>query len=177
MVTVWVLDRSWKKDWQPALTSGLAALTPLFSYLVWSMTTLADKFQVIEVRFFGSGRTDVPCGTQWASLGLPHDHFWRYDPQGSLIGWTSALQSLSMLTPQRVFYYGIEIAAILLALAACMILFRKRPEIALYGLAIIITSLLSGAPQGMLRYMLTVPACSWSWPDGVASRSSIVFGR
>jgi hypothetical protein len=37
-------------------------------------------------------------------------------------------------------------------------LIRKRPEIALYGLAVIITSLLSGAPQGMLRYMLTVPA-------------------
>jgi hypothetical protein len=81
-----------------------------------------------------------------------------YDLQGSLIGWTSALQSLSMLTPQRVFYYGIEIAAILLALAACIILFRKRPEIAVYGLAIIITSLLSGAPQGMVRSMLAVPA-------------------
>ena len=158
MVTVWLIDRSWKMDWKRALTSGLAALTPLLSYLVWSMTTLADKFHVIEVRFFGSGRTDVPCGTQWASLGLPHEHFWMYDLQGSLIGWTSALQSLSMITPQRVFYYGIELAAILLALITSALLIRKRPEIALYGLAVVTATILSGAPQGMVRYVIAVPA-------------------
>jgi hypothetical protein len=158
MVTVWLIDKSWKKGWENALSSGLAALTPLFSFLVWSLTSLADKFHVIEVRFFGSGRTDVPCATQYASLGLPHEHFWMYDLQGSMLGWISALQSLSMLTPQRVFYYGIEITVVLLALTACLILIRKRPELALYGLAVIITSLLSGTPQGMLRYMLTVPA-------------------
>jgi hypothetical protein len=158
MVYVWVKDRSWNKGLEKAVWTWLAALTPLFSWLVWSATTLADKFHVIEVRFFGSGRTDVPCGTQWASLGLPHEHFWMYDLQGSLIGWTSALQSLSMLTPQRVFYYGIEIAAVLLALVTSIMLIRKHPEIALYGLAIIVTSLLSGAPQGMLRYMLAVPS-------------------
>jgi len=158
MLTVWLIDRSWKKGWESALSSGLAALSPLFLYLAWSLTSLADKFHVIEVRFFGSGRTDVPCATQYASLGLPHEHFWMYDLRGSMLGWNSALQSLSMLTPQRVFYYGIEIAVVLLAVAACLIIFRKRPEIALYGLAVIITSVLSGAPQGMLRYMLAVPA-------------------
>ena len=158
MLSVWLMDRSWRKNWKPAVGSGLAALVPLFSYLVFSWTELYAKFHVFEVRFFGSGRTDVPCGTQWASLSLPHEHFWMYDLAGSLQGWASALQSLSMFTPQRIFYYGIEIAAILLALAACMTLFRKRPEITLYGLAVIVTSLLSGAPQGMVRYMLAVPA-------------------
>jgi hypothetical protein len=158
MVTVWLIDRTWKKGWVDALSSGLAALTPLFSYLVFSWTTLAEKFHVIEVRFFGSGRTDVPCANQVASLGLPHEHFWMYDPQGSLIGWTSAFQSLNMLTPQRVFYYAIEITTVLLALTACIVIFRKRPEIALYGLAVISTSILSGAPQGMVRYMIAVPA-------------------
>jgi hypothetical protein len=158
MVTVWLTDRSWQKGWARALSSGLAALSPLFSYLVFSWTTLADKFHVIEVRFFGSGRTDVPCATQWASLGLPHEHFWMYDLQGSLSGWTSALQSLSMLTPQRIYYYGIEIAAVVLALIASIMLIRKRPEIALYGLAVITASVLSGAPQSMVRYMIAVPA-------------------
>jgi hypothetical protein len=158
MVFIWVTDRSWRKGLERAVWTGLAALTPLISYLVFSLTSLADRFHVIEVRFFGSGRTDIPCATQWASLGLPHEHFWMYDPQGSLTGWISALQPLSMLTPQRVFYYGIEIAVILLALVACIILFRKRPEIALYGLAVITTSVLSGTPQGMVRYMIAVPA-------------------
>ncbi len=158
MVYTWVRDRTWKKGPEKAVWSGLAALTPLFSWLVWSATSLADKFHVIEVRFFGSGRTDVPCGTQWASLGLPHEHFWMYDLRGSLTGWISALQPLSMLTPQRVFYYGLEIAAVLLAVGACIALFRKRPAVALYGLTVIVTSLLSGAPQGMLRSMLAVPA-------------------
>jgi hypothetical protein len=158
MVTVWLIDRSWKIGWEKALWSGLAALTPLISYLVFSLTSLADRFHVIEVRFFGSGRTDVPCATQYASLGLPHEHFWMYDLQGSLTGWISALQPLSMLTPQRVFYYGIEIAAVILALIACIVIIRKRPELALYGLAVITTSILSGAPQGMVRYMITVPA-------------------
>jgi hypothetical protein len=158
MVYIWVNDRSWNKGPEKAVWTGLAALTPLVSWLVWSLTTLADNFHVIEVRFFGSGRTDVPCGTQWASLGLPHEHFWMYDLQGSWIGWTSALQSLSMLTPQRVFYYGIEIAVVLLALIACIMLIRKRPEIALYGLAVIVTNLLSGAPQGLVRYLIVIPA-------------------
>jgi hypothetical protein len=158
MLFIWLTDRSWNKGLERAVWTGLAALTPLLSYLVFSITDLAEKFRVFEVRFFGSGRTDVPCGTQWASLGLPHEHFWMYDLQGSLSGWISALQPLTMLVPQRVFYYGIEIAAVLLALAVCLLLFKKRPEIALYGLAVIITSLLSGAPQSMLRYMLAVPS-------------------
>ncbi|MBN2256614.1 MAG: hypothetical protein JW704_02170 [Anaerolineaceae bacterium] len=158
LVTVWWLDRSWRKGPQTALLTGLAALTPLFSYLVFSITDLAKNFRVFEVRFFGSGRTDVPCATQVASLGLPHEHFWMYDLPGSISGWVSALQPLTMLVPQRVFYYGIEIAAVLLALVACLILLKKQPEIALYGLALIIASLLSGSPQSMLRYMAAVPA-------------------
>ena len=99
MVTVWLMDRSWQKNWKSAVGSGLAALVPLFSYLVFSWTELYAKFHVFEVRFFGSGRTDVPCGTQWASLSLPHEHFWMYDLAGSLQGWASALQSLDTCSP------------------------------------------------------------------------------
>jgi hypothetical protein len=141
MAIVWVLDRSWTKGWEKAFWTGMAALFPLFSYLVWSSTSLSDKFHQVERLFFGRGFLDIP---------------------GSLQVWTSALHSLGGSNLQRVFYYGIEIAAVFLAVFACFILLRERPEIALYGLAIIGFAFLSGSAQGMVRYAIAVPALFWT---------------
>jgi len=49
----------------------------------------------------------------------------------------------------------------LLALAACLYLIRQRPELAWYGLAVVLFSLTSGATQGMVRYVLAAPPLFW----------------
>jgi hypothetical protein len=51
----------------------------------------------------------------------------------------------------------LEFVAIILAVATCILLLRKRPEIALYGLAMITFAFTSGAAQGMVRYVLAAP--------------------
>jgi hypothetical protein len=137
MVTIWVLDHPWTRGWERATWTGLAALSPLLSYLAWSLTSLASKFHLVESRFFGRGFLDIP---------------------GSIQAWNKALQSFSQANLQRVFYYGIEVIAVVLAVVTCLMLVRKRPEIAFYGLAVITFSVLSGSAQGMVRYVSAVPA-------------------
>jgi hypothetical protein len=137
MVIVWVLDRSWTKDWERALWTGLAALAPLLAYIIWSLTPLAGKFHLVEGLFFGRSLLDV---------------------SGSLQAWMVALQSFDQTNLQRVFYYGLEVAAIALAVITCLALLRERVEIALYGLAVITFAVLSGPAQGLVRYVVGLPA-------------------
>lgn len=137
MAIVWVLDRSWTKGWEKALWTGLAALTPLCSYWIWTLTPMSEKFKRVEALFFGRGFLDIP---------------------GSIQVWSRAFQSFGQANPQRVFYYGIEVAAVVLAVVACLVLIKERPEVALYGLAVVSFAVLSGSAQGMVRYMIAVPA-------------------
>ncbi|MBN2677015.1 MAG: hypothetical protein JXR32_03000 [Anaerolineaceae bacterium] len=137
MTVVWLTDRSWRKGLKNALRTGSAALAPLISYLAWSLSPLATKFHLVEARFFSRGFIDIP---------------------DSIRVWTVAIQSMGQSNLQRVFYYGIEIAAVILAICACIILLKERPETAVYGLALIGFAVLSGSAQGMVRYVLAVPA-------------------
>ncbi len=137
MAIVWLLDRSWTKGWDRAVITALAVLAPLISYLIWSLTPLAGKFHLVEGLFFGRGFLDV---------------------QGSIQVWAAALRSLGQANLQRVFYYGIEFSAVALAVITCLVLLRERVEIALYGLAVIAFAVLSGSAQGMIRYLIVIPA-------------------
>jgi hypothetical protein len=75
--------------------------------------------------------------------------------------WGQALQTLAQDNSQAKVYYALEFAAIFLAVAACLLLFRERPEISAFGLAMVFFSLTSGVPQGMIRYVLAAPAMFW----------------
>lgn len=59
---------------------------------------------------------------------------------------------------QRTFYYMMEFAATILALAACAYTLRTMPGVALFSLMVVLISFFSGAPQGMQRYILGAPA-------------------
>ena len=59
---------------------------------------------------------------------------------------------------QRTFYYMVEFAATILALAASAYTLRTQPGIALFSLMVILISFFSGAAQGMPRYILGAPA-------------------
>ena len=55
-------------------------------------------------------------------------------------------------------YYGLELAAVILGLLATAFTLRRYPDLALFGLAVLVVSLTSGVAQGMLRYVLAMPA-------------------
>lgn len=136
MVIVWLMDRSWKNGWKPALLKGLAALSPAISFGIWSLTPLATNFYKVESLFFGRRLFN------WAS---------------TLFTWKAAYHLFLVGNSSTRFYYGLEFVAIILALVTCILLLRKRPELALYGLAMITFAFTSGAAQGMVRYVLVAP--------------------
>jgi hypothetical protein len=59
---------------------------------------------------------------------------------------------------QRTFYYMVEFAATILALAASAYMLRTQSGIALFSLMVVLISFFSGGAQGMPRYILGAPA-------------------
>jgi len=140
MAIVWLMDRAWQGNWKSVLMRGSAVLAPVISYGIWSISPLAEKFHRVESLFFS--RKLLAIGT-------------------SVDVWGQALQTFAQGNSQAKVYYALEFAAILLAIAACLLIFRERPEISAFGLAMIFFSLTSGVPQGMIRYVLAAPAMFW----------------
>jgi hypothetical protein len=140
MVIVWLMDRSWRGNRKSAFLSGLAALSPAVSFGLWSLSPLAEKFYAVEHLFFGRKLLAI---------------------DQSFDAWMRALLTFSQNNPQAKFYYMLEFAAVALALLACFLLLKERPEIALYGLVMVSFAFTSGAAQGMVRYVLSAPAMFW----------------
>lgn len=133
---IWLTDRTWQQGMKTALLKMLAVLSPVISYAVWRLTPLADNFFIVESRFFGRGLLALEqTQAVWRNA-------WGLFLHGQL--------------PTR-FYYGLEFAAILIALITCFFLLRRRPELALYGLAAIFFAFTTGSAQGMVRYVLAAP--------------------
>jgi hypothetical protein len=145
MGIVWLMDRAWKGGWKSAFLRGLAVVAPVLSYGLWSLTPLADRFHLVETIYYGRKLLAI-----WPSL----------------IAWSQAfLAAISTGNSQSVFYYILEFTAVLLALLTCILLFKARPEISIYGLAVILFTFTSGSAQGMIRYVLAVPALFWILAD------------
>jgi hypothetical protein len=141
MVIVWIMDGSWRGNWKPALMRGLAALSPAISYGVWSLSPLAEKFHLVESLYFGRGLLAIGP---------------------SLQAWGQALLAFFQDNSQAKFYYTLEFAAVLLAVLACFLLFKERPEVSAFGLAMVFFAFTSGSSQGMIRYALSAPAIFWA---------------
>ncbi len=135
-VIIWLKDKTWRLPAKQAWLLTLAALAPAFSYGIWRITPLAQRFFIVEERFFGRGLLVI---TQ------------------TLNTWGYAFQQLLQGNSSARFYYGLEFAAILLAIIACLLVLRKKPELALFGLAMVLFCFTSGSAQGMVRYVLAVP--------------------
>jgi hypothetical protein len=118
--------------WAPALA---AAAAPVLAYFAWRAIWGAE-FDFVETHFFGRGLL-------W--LGA------------SLSSWREALQRVTVGEPEAVAYYVAELWGVAAALAAAALLLRRDPALALYGLAILVIALTSGAAQGMHRYVMSAP--------------------
>jgi hypothetical protein len=144
MIMVWVNDNAWRGDWKSVLGRGLAALSPALSYGLWSLTPLAEGFFLVEKLYFSRRLLAV---------------------DQSFAAWSQALMAFTMDNPQAKFYYALEFAALLLGFMACILLFKRSPEISTFGLAMIVFAFTSGAAQGMVRYVLAAPPLFWILAD------------
>lgn len=140
MAMVWWSDRSWKDGWKSALLRGLATLSPAISYGAWSLTPLAYKFHIVEDHYFERGLLAVGP---------------------SIHEWGKALNTLFSGDPAFKFYYGLELLGVALAVLTCIWLWKERPELSTYGLAMVAFAFTSGIAQSMIRYMLVVPVMFW----------------
>lgn len=109
---------------------------PVVAYLIWN-ATLGPAFHVVEDHYFSRG-------------------FMLIDQ--SLRAWGDAFKSFSSNNLQARTYYAVEFSAIILALVACILTFKRYPWIATFGLLVIVFSFFSGAAQGMHRYVLAAPS-------------------
>jgi hypothetical protein len=113
----------------------IAAAAPVLAYLAWRAVWGA-KFDFVETHFFGRG-------VLWLEL--------------STSSWVEAYQRVAAGEPQAIAYYLIEVWGVVAGLAASILLLRRDPALALYGLAILGVALTSGAAQGMHRYVMSAP--------------------
>ena len=120
-----------------AVRNGLLACAPLFSYLAWR-AVLGREFFLVESHYFG--RDLLAVGRSLASYG----EAWR-----DLMGARG---------PQASAYQAFEFAAVAAGAGGCLLMIRREPALALYGLAAMGFAMTSGAALGMPRYVLTVPA-------------------
>jgi Gpi18-like mannosyltransferase len=144
MIMVWVNDKAWQGDWKSVLGRGLAAFSPALSYGLWSLTPLAERFFLVEKLYFSRRLLAI---------------------DQSLAAWKQALMAFTMDNPQAKFYYALEYAAVLFGFIACILLFKRSPEISIFGLAMIVFAFTSGAAQGMVRYVLAAPPLFWVLAD------------
>ena len=77
------------------------------------------------------------------------------------LSWDSGRDALDLVRsgePQARAYYLVEVWGVLAGAGSCLMLLRRDPPLALYGLAVLAIALTSGAAQGMHRYVLSLPA-------------------
>lgn len=137
---VWFIDKAWQDGWKPAVLRGLAVLTPALSYGAWSLTPLADKFHFVEDHYFN--RALLTVGPSFEV-------------------WEKGFQALFQNNMQAKFYYGLEFTSVILALLTCFLLWKERPELSAFSLAMIVFAFTSGVAQGMIRYVLVAPSMFW----------------
>jgi hypothetical protein len=157
--------RSEIRDWRSGLrwiaVPVAAAVAPVVSFLAWYSSSLGQHWRAVEgdyfTRRFEPGKAWDMWMQVWNSLatgvdrtnnGLGWSYFAGFGRQGA------PLESSSNV------YIALELFAIVLGVAACVWLCRRMPGVALFGLGVIAMSAGSsaGAPQGMIRYVLAVPA-------------------
>ena len=135
------LDMEWRQLYYKGLPwkiiwNGLIALSPILFFVLWRVSYYGMAFGLVEDNYFGRGLL---------RLG------------NTFIAWSESFEALFGPNPQAAAYYGVEFLAIFLGLIACFVGLRRHPDVAWFGLAVVLLSLTSGPAQGMHRYVLAAP--------------------
>ncbi len=128
------LGKSLSLEW---VIQAVLALLPVAAYGIWRISSLGQGWAELQTFYFGRGFLNISA---------------------SIWSWQHNLFTYAPTHPQAEVYFGIEVASILIALYGALWLLRRSPEIALFSLAVILLSVLSGSAQSMARYMLIAPA-------------------
>ena len=172
VISVWALDRyyrarpttadsrpdDWRKLAKDAAIGLVAAAAPLITFVVWRYSSLGQKWIAVENDYFGRkfdlGAAEQTWVSVWNSLAT------GVDKTGNIYySYFTGHQGLPLSSASNV-YIALDLFAMAIAFAACVWLFRRMPGVALFGLAVVILSAGSSAasPQGMIRYVIAVPA-------------------
>jgi hypothetical protein len=140
------------KNWRIAVPI-VTPFVPIAAFLGWFFSPLGRNWEVVEHEFFGRS-LDIP-----RSIGLWHTAW------DSLITGNDTTGSAGYqvwgggpLASSTTVYIALEFIALALAIVACIWLLRRMPGVALFGIGVIIISAGSAGSQGMVRYVLAVPA-------------------
>jgi hypothetical protein len=148
LLSAWIQKGEWHEldlEWRQIYHNGLpwkaagralVAIAPLLTFQLWRVSYYGLAFNKVEEEFFGRGLL---------SLGY------------SFISWSSAFRDLFGGNSQAAAYYAIEFAGILLGFTACIAGLRRHPDLAGFGLLVVLLSFTSGPAQGMHRYILGAP--------------------
>ena len=135
------LDMEWRQIYYKGLPwriigRGLVVFSPVLAFLLWRISYYGMAFAKVEEEFFGRGLL---------SLGY------------TFVAWSEAFRTLFGSNSQAATYYMIEWGAIVIAFVACIVGFRRHPDLAGFGLLVVLLSFTSGPAQGMHRYVLAAP--------------------
>lgn len=143
LLTFWLMQIKWREPFRPQITwkwilRCALAFLPLVGYLLWRTSALGQGWAELQEFHFGRGVM---------SIG------------NSVEAWMSAFDyARSGGGGHAQIYFAIEVGSILLAFLAALWLARRDPAVALFSLAIVLLSILSGSAGSMARYMLIAPA-------------------
>jgi hypothetical protein len=144
----WIKEQEWRDldlEWSQiyhqglpwrAIWNGLVVLAPVFAYFLWKISYYGMAFNHVEAQYFGRGLL---------ALGSSYNT------------WLRGFRDLFGENPQAAAYYAIEWGGVLLGFIACGLGFKKYPDLAIFGMAVVFLSFTSGQAQGMHRYILTAP--------------------
>jgi hypothetical protein len=141
LLVAWLREVDWKRPLRdqlrwPLLAQGLLALAPLAAFAAWRFSTLGQNWKLVQLFFFRRGLLS------WG------DSVWN---------WRSAWEYAAGSHPAQI-YYALEVFVLALALAAGLALLRRYPAEALFSVAVVVLSALSGVAQSQARYALVAPA-------------------
>ncbi len=119
-----------------AVATVLPPLLPIGVFVAWRLSEHGQAFAYVEEHVFG--RQALALGASWDA-------------------WRDVVIGLGHVASATRAYYALELAALALALVTCLAALRRDLPLALFGLAVLATSVLSGMPQSMIRYMIAVP--------------------
>lgn len=136
----WLMSFSFRRPIREQLNlkfflQGLLATLPGISYYVWRYSDLGRGWEVAQELF---GRTELGFEQTIGAYTWQLSHAAEY--------------------PASQVYFALEFFCLGLALITTLLYLRRDPAIALFGLAVIVLSGMSGGGQGLARYVLPVPA-------------------
>ena len=138
----WLKELGWKFSFQGVfnrrqLLHAALSVLPVLVYLTWRSSYYGKAFDIVEREFFGQQLFAFKVAWQ---------------------NWSQAFRLILEGQPATAFYFTLEFAAIFLAAVSIVFTARRYPDVALFSLMAVAVPLTSGAPQSMVRYIVSAPA-------------------